>query len=119
MSPAGSPVSRRPTSDVSADADEEVPVLGSGFRDGREHTAPPPREPRSKTGLGDSHDDSGPSGARLRGPSPMSGSEPQSVETVIDNGVHGKRTIRFETGHLARQAAGSAVAYLDEETMLL
>jgi polyribonucleotide nucleotidyltransferase len=49
----------------------------------------------------------------------MSGSEPQSVETVIDNGAHGTRTIRFETGHLARQAAGSAVAYLDEETMLL
>src|SRR3954453_12549544 len=38
---------------------------------------------------------------------------------VIDNGNFGKRTIRFETGRLARQAAGSAVAYLDEETMLL
>src|SRR4051812_46629612 len=49
----------------------------------------------------------------------MSGSDPQTVETVIDNGAHGKRTIRFETGQLARQAAGSAVAYLDEETMLL
>ncbi len=49
----------------------------------------------------------------------MTGSDPQSVETVIDNGSHGKRTIRFETGQLARQAAGSAVAYLDEETMLL
>ena len=49
----------------------------------------------------------------------MSGSEPRSVETTIDNGVHGTRVIRFETGHLARQAAGSAVAYLDEETMLL
>jgi polyribonucleotide nucleotidyltransferase len=49
----------------------------------------------------------------------MTGTEPQSVETVIDNGKHGKRTIRFETGQLARQAAGSAVAYLDEETMLL
>ncbi|MGH3508369.1 MAG: polyribonucleotide nucleotidyltransferase, partial [Nocardioidaceae bacterium] len=49
----------------------------------------------------------------------MSGSEFQSVETVIDNGSHGKRTVRFETGHLARQAAGSVVAYLDDETMLL
>ena len=49
----------------------------------------------------------------------MTGTEPQSVETVIDNGAHGKRTIRFETGHLAQQAAGSAVAYLDEDTMLL
>jgi len=49
----------------------------------------------------------------------MSGSEPQSVTTVIDNGAHGTRTIRFETGQLAQQAAGSATAYLDEETMLL
>ena len=42
-------------------------------------------------------------------------------ETVasIDNGKHGTRTIRFETGRLARQAAGSVVAYLDDETMLL
>jgi len=38
---------------------------------------------------------------------------------VIDNGKFGTRTIRFETGRLARQAAGSVVAYLDEETMLL
>ena len=49
----------------------------------------------------------------------MTGTEPTSVETVIDNGKHGTRTIRFETGQLAQQAAGSAVAYLDEETMLL
>lgn len=38
---------------------------------------------------------------------------------VIDNGSLGSRTIRFETGRLARQAAGSVVAYLDDETMLL
>ena len=38
---------------------------------------------------------------------------------VIDNGSFGKRTIRFETGRLAQQAAGSVVAYLDDETMLL
>jgi polyribonucleotide nucleotidyltransferase len=38
---------------------------------------------------------------------------------VIDNGSLGTRTIRFETGRLAQQAAGSAVAYLDDETMLL
>ncbi|WP_026424034.1 polyribonucleotide nucleotidyltransferase [Actinokineospora inagensis] len=38
---------------------------------------------------------------------------------VIDNGRYGTRTVRFETGRLARQAAGSVVAYLDEETMLL
>ncbi len=38
---------------------------------------------------------------------------------VIDNGAFGKRTIRFETGRLAKQAAGSVVAYLDDDTMLL
>jgi polyribonucleotide nucleotidyltransferase len=43
----------------------------------------------------------------------------QSAEAVIDNGPFGTRTIRFETGRLARQAAGSAVAYLDDETMVL
>jgi polyribonucleotide nucleotidyltransferase len=43
----------------------------------------------------------------------------QSAEAVIDNGSFGTRTIRFETGRLARQAAGSAVVYLDDETMVL
>jgi len=38
---------------------------------------------------------------------------------VLDNGTFGTRTVRFETGRLARQAAGSVVAYLDDETMLL
>lgn len=38
---------------------------------------------------------------------------------VLDNGKFGTRTIRFETGRLAQQAAGSVVAYLDDETMLL
>src|SRR4051812_9099292 len=38
---------------------------------------------------------------------------------VIDNGKYGQRVVRFETGRLAKQAAGSVVAYLDEETMLL
>ncbi|HEY3090465.1 MAG TPA: polyribonucleotide nucleotidyltransferase [Jatrophihabitantaceae bacterium] len=38
---------------------------------------------------------------------------------TIDNGKFGTRTIRFETGRLARQAAGSVVAFLDDETMLL
>ncbi|HEV7192074.1 MAG TPA: polyribonucleotide nucleotidyltransferase [Jatrophihabitantaceae bacterium] len=42
-------------------------------------------------------------------------------ETVatIDNGKFGTRSIRFETGRLAKQAAGSVVAYLDDDTMLL
>ena len=43
----------------------------------------------------------------------------QSTEAVMDNGSFGTRTVRFETGRLARQAAGSAVAYLDDETMVL
>ncbi|MGV0494865.1 polyribonucleotide nucleotidyltransferase [Mycobacterium kansasii] len=38
---------------------------------------------------------------------------------TIDNGSFGTRTIRFETGRLALQAAGAVVAYLDEENMLL
>ena len=38
---------------------------------------------------------------------------------VLDNGAFGTRTVRFETGRLARQAAGSVVAYLDDDTMLL
>ncbi len=38
---------------------------------------------------------------------------------VLDNGTFGTRTVRFETGRLARQAAGSVVAHLDDETMLL
>ncbi|MEU8223179.1 polyribonucleotide nucleotidyltransferase [Kribbella sp. NPDC048915] len=40
-------------------------------------------------------------------------------EAVIDNGSFGTRTIRFETGRLAQQAAGSAAAYLDGDTMVL
>ncbi|WP_286928017.1 MULTISPECIES: polyribonucleotide nucleotidyltransferase [Aeromicrobium] len=42
-----------------------------------------------------------------------------SVETVIDNGRFGTRTIRLETGLLAQQAAGSVLAFLDDDTMLL
>ena len=42
-----------------------------------------------------------------------------TAEAVIDNGAFGTHTIKFETGRLARLAAGSAVAYLDEETVVL
>jgi polyribonucleotide nucleotidyltransferase len=49
----------------------------------------------------------------------MEGPVISAVETVIDNGKFGTRTVKFETGLLARQAAGSVTAYLDEETMLL
>ncbi|SFB55618.1 polyribonucleotide nucleotidyltransferase [Amycolatopsis marina] len=48
-----------------------------------------------------------------------SGTTVHETEAVIDNGRFGTRTVRFETGRLARQAAGSVVAYLDDETMLL
>jgi polyribonucleotide nucleotidyltransferase len=37
---------------------------------------------------------------------------------TIDNGQFGSRTIRFETGRLARLAAGSAVAYLGDTVVL-
>ncbi|RIQ10936.1 polyribonucleotide nucleotidyltransferase [Jiangella rhizosphaerae] len=49
----------------------------------------------------------------------MSGPQIHTAEAVIDNGKYGSHTIRFETGQLAQQAAGSAVVYLDDETMLL
>ena len=49
----------------------------------------------------------------------MEGPEIQSAEAIIDNGSFGTRKVRFETGRLARQAAGAAVVYLDDETMLL
>lgn len=42
-----------------------------------------------------------------------------SAEAIIDNGRFGKRKIRFETGLLAQQAAGSALAYLDDQTTVL
>jgi polyribonucleotide nucleotidyltransferase len=43
----------------------------------------------------------------------------RSAEAVIDNGEFGVHTIRFETGRLARQAAGSALVILDGETVVL
>ena len=49
----------------------------------------------------------------------MEGQEIASAVATIDNGKFGKRTIRFETGRLARQAAGCATVYLDDETMIL
>ncbi|RCW39750.1 polyribonucleotide nucleotidyltransferase [Halopolyspora algeriensis] len=52
--------------------------------------------------------------------------DPQSYDdgvyestAVLDNGAFGTRTVRFETGRLAKQAAGSVAAYLDDDTMLL
>ncbi len=49
---------------------------------------------------------------------PSSSAEAESIAT-IDNGSYGTRTIRFETGRLARQAAGAVLATLDDDTVLL
>jgi polyribonucleotide nucleotidyltransferase len=42
-----------------------------------------------------------------------------SAEVIIDNGPLGVHKLRFETGRLAKLAGGSAVVYLDDETMVL
>jgi len=49
----------------------------------------------------------------------VEGPDLQFTEAVIDNGTFGKHVVRFETGLLARQAAGSATVYIDDDTMLL
>ena len=45
--------------------------------------------------------------AQTRKGDPMEGPDVKFAEAVIDNGSFGTRTIRFETGLLARQAAGA------------
>ena len=42
----------------------------------------------------------------------MEGQDVQSAVAKIDNGKFGKREIRFETGRLARQAAGTALVFI-------
>ncbi|WP_028280959.1 polyribonucleotide nucleotidyltransferase [Arthrobacter sp. H5] len=49
----------------------------------------------------------------------MEGPEIQFAEALIDNGRFGTRTVRFETGRVAQQAAGAAMVYIDEDTALL
>jgi polyribonucleotide nucleotidyltransferase len=49
----------------------------------------------------------------------MEGPDIQFAEATLDNGSFGTRTVRFETGRLAKQAGGAVAAYLDEDTMLL
>src|SRR6516165_6491431 len=56
-------------------------------------------------------------GTSVKEVSPVEGVH--TAETVIDNGLFGTVTVRFEAGRLAQQAAGSAVVYLDGETMVL
>src|SRR5215468_9869894 len=58
--------------------------------------------------------DAGPHSRRSH---PMEGVH--TAEAVIDNGEFGVHRIRFETGRLARQASGSAVVILDDETTVL
>ncbi|MBB5598044.1 polyribonucleotide nucleotidyltransferase [Neomicrococcus lactis] len=49
----------------------------------------------------------------------MENPELQFSEAVIDNGRFGQRVIRFETGRLAKQAAGAAMVTIDDDTALL
>jgi len=49
----------------------------------------------------------------------MEGQDVKFAVATIDNGRFGKREIRFETGRLAKQAAGTAAVYLDDDSMLL
>ena len=49
----------------------------------------------------------------------MEGPEIQFAEVEIDNGIYGKRHVRFETGRLAKQANGSVLVTIDDETTLL
>src|SRR5664279_4153800 len=63
---------------------------------------------------------------RAPGPSSEETSLPDTHElpgaitttATIDNGAAGTREVRFETGRLARQAAGAAVAYLGDSMVL-
>jgi polyribonucleotide nucleotidyltransferase len=49
---------------------------------------------------------------------PVTGSHEHSSEAILKCSL-GERTIRFETGRLAQQAAGSTVTYLNDDTMIL
>ena len=49
----------------------------------------------------------------------MTGHTETTATAVIDNGRFGQRRITFSTGRLARQAAGSVLASLDDETVVL
>ena len=48
----------------------------------------------------------------------MTGTDEYSSEAVLKSSL-GERTIRFEAGRLAQQAAGSVVTYLNDDTMIL
>ena len=48
----------------------------------------------------------------------MEGHNIHPTIATIDNGSYGKREVRFETGRLAKQAAGAVAVYLDDDTMV-
>src|SRR6202011_709540 len=75
------------------------------------------RHSRNRIAYGAALDGGQAAGPQSRRSHPMEGA--LSTEVVIDNGSFGTHKLRFETGRLARQAAGSAVVYLDDETMVL
>jgi polyribonucleotide nucleotidyltransferase len=54
-----------------------------------------------------------------KGGLPMTGQQETIATAVIDNGRFGQRRVTFETGRLARQAAGSTLATLDDDTVVL
>jgi polyribonucleotide nucleotidyltransferase len=82
---------------------------------------------RSKTGLSSSHPRrwchqwlAWRGGEELTNPTTSTSSQTvHETIALLDNGAFGTRTVRFETGRLARQATGAVVAHLDDETMLL
>ena len=47
----------------------------------------------------------------------MEGPDITFAEAVLDNGSRGTKTVRFETGRLARQAGGAVTAYLFEQSI--
>src|ERR1700750_671051 len=53
------------------------------------------------------------------GGEPLEGPEITFAEAVIDNGRFGTRTVRFETGRLAKQAAGAAGVFPGGESTAL
>ena len=99
------------------------PVLGSGFRDST-RTGDFDRRPASSQGrdlecTGCSGSPRGPQDEESNRMTDIQENAVHEATATIDNGRFGTRTVRFEAGRLARQAAGSVVAYLDDETMLL
>jgi ribosomal protein S15 len=86
---------------------------------GRRHTAYRSRQRLPQEGNPRHNDDARGEGIEDRNGGPMEGPEITFAEATIDNGSFGTRTVRFETGRLAKQADGAVAAYLDDDTMLM